>query len=34
MKNRLAEFDFIKGVMICLMVFGHISYLGTLQEEF
>jgi fucose 4-O-acetylase-like acetyltransferase len=34
MKGRLAEFDFIKGVMISLMVFGHISYVGTLQEEF
>lgn len=34
MKDRLAEFDFIKGIMISLMVFGHISYVGTFKEEF
>ena len=32
-ENRLSDIDFIKGIMILLMVMFHITYQGSLKEE-
>ncbi|MEM5807830.1 MAG: acyltransferase family protein [Candidatus Aenigmatarchaeota archaeon] len=33
MKGRIIEIDFIKGVVIFLMVFGHITFIGSYKEH-